>query len=166
MDLDTCQVEDRAVLCHGQDKIRALGEELPVAFKRIARFLRDNPREVVTLEFGDNDGDVHVNAPSIAHALHTYLGEHLYSYTAGEQWPTLGEMIDSGKRLVVFMADNRKGLQEDVPWILQRSNHFYGSWVYTHESMTLRSLNTTFYDYCTAGPDVAHAMQWQCLDFE
>ncbi|RKP11981.1 PLC-like phosphodiesterase [Piptocephalis cylindrospora] len=92
LDLDTCQVDDRTVLCHGEDRVRALGEELPDAFSQIRQFLEENPFEVVTIEFGDNDGDPRVNAPNIASKLEEHLGDYLYHHRCS-QWLCLGRWM-------------------------------------------------------------------------
>ena len=68
---------------------------------RVAGFLGDNPREVVTL-FIDN----HVPAADIASAVDTAkLAPFLYQGDPGQPWPTLGELIEQGQRLVIFLSD-------------------------------------------------------------
>jgi hypothetical protein len=68
---------------------------------RVAGFLDDNPREVVTLLI-----DNRVSAADIGQAFaEAKLSRYLYLEDPSGQWPTLGEMIDQGERLVVFLAD-------------------------------------------------------------
>jgi len=68
---------------------------------RVAAFLEDNPREVVTL-FIDN----RVPAADVAKAFDdAELTPHLYQGAPSQPWPTLGELIDQEQRLVVFLAD-------------------------------------------------------------
>ncbi|HAC79187.1 MAG: hypothetical protein P8K76_03680 [Candidatus Binatia bacterium] len=64
----------------------------------IREFLQANPREVVTIIFesyvdGDDIADVFAEAG---------LVEYAHAQSLEDPWPTLGEMIESGKRLVVF----------------------------------------------------------------
>jgi hypothetical protein len=62
------------------------------------------------------------------------LSQFAYSPTSAQialnAWPSLGSMIDSGKRVVVFM-DNQADFAS-VPWIIDEfSNMFedaYGEW--------------------------------------
>lgn len=65
-----------------------------------------NPREVVTLLVTNGDDDIRIEefAP-----IFESTGTAGMAFAPGGnlglgQWPTLGEMIDSGKRLVVFMG--------------------------------------------------------------
>ncbi|KUI69745.1 hypothetical protein VM1G_05650 [Cytospora mali] len=76
----------------------------------IATFLDDNPNEVLTLLLTNQDGIV---AADFAAAF-VAAGADTYAYSPGStltmsEWPTLGDLIDAGTRLVVFMdypADN------------------------------------------------------------
>lgn len=63
-------------------------------------FLEDNPREVVTLLVENRVPGAEVATAVEAAGLESYL----YKETA-EPWPTLGEMIERGTRLVVFLTD-------------------------------------------------------------
>ncbi|MEO8903961.1 MAG: hypothetical protein ABI488_16655 [Polyangiaceae bacterium] len=68
---------------------------------RVAGFLDDNPREVVTLLI-----DNRVPASDVAQSFKdAKLARYLYLEEPGGEWPTLGEMIDQGERIVVFLAD-------------------------------------------------------------
>jgi hypothetical protein len=71
------------------------------ALGEIEGFLRDNPREVVTL-FIEN----HAPAADIAAALEeARLGDDLIAHGDGSAWPLLGDMIQQEKRLVVILDD-------------------------------------------------------------
>jgi len=92
-------------LCHGGVDLcflanKPLAEEL----ENVKAFLDANPEEVVTIAFQDavSAGDkaevfeeVGLYDPSEPET------DYLYAHGGGA-WPTLGEMIDSGERLVVF----------------------------------------------------------------
>lgn len=65
----------------------------------IAGYLADNPREVLTLLV-----DNRVPAPELSGAF-TSADLSYYLYTGDGPWPTLGEMIDTHQRLVVFLTD-------------------------------------------------------------
>lgn len=69
------------------------------ALGEIAGYLADNPREVVTLLV-----DNRAPGSQLAQALQgADLAEYLY--TGDGAWPTLGEMIATNSRLVVFLSD-------------------------------------------------------------
>lgn len=73
--------------------------------KPIKTFLDDNPNEVITLLLTNGD-TIPVSQFGDVFAA---VGLEKYAYTppgtlALDQWPTLQAMIDSGKRLVVFMG--------------------------------------------------------------
>ena len=87
-------------LCHGVCQLGAT--PLSDGLADIADWLAANPSEVVTLIIQD-----HAPAEDIMAAFETAgLGPYLATPPdEEEQWPTLAEMIDSGRRLVVF-AEN------------------------------------------------------------
>lgn len=71
----------------------------------VKAFLDANPRELVTLLITNQDG-----LPGTAFdAVFRAAGIQGYAFAPGtnltlDQWPTLGQMIDGGQRLVVFMG--------------------------------------------------------------
>ena len=93
-------------LCHLQCEIGAtpFGAEL----ERIRGWLDENPRETLVIVIED-----HAPPEDITDA---FAGAGLVGYTHVQAfdapWPTLGQMIDSGRRLVI-MAENDTG---GVPW--------------------------------------------------
>ncbi len=88
----------------------------------IKRFLAANPREVVTLRVENviENWDVIANEfkkaglDTFAHAQHKT-----------KVWPTLGEMINSGKRLVIFIK--RNGPNTKYPWMNYERDFFWES---------------------------------------
>ncbi len=71
-----------------------------------------NPDEVVTLFIED-----HVDAALIAADVETAgLLPLVFEPVPGEPWPTLGEMIRSGRRLVVMIEEGTGG--EVAPWLI------------------------------------------------
>jgi hypothetical protein len=64
----------------------------------VRRFLEANPDEVVTLIIQDA-----ISTPDTVAAMHAAgLDRYLYEHRRDHTWPTLGQMIDDGQRLVVF----------------------------------------------------------------
>lgn len=86
--------------CHGTC---AVGSKLLVlTFDTVRLFLEGDPGAVVTILYesaGVADGEV------AAVLRRAGLAPHLYSQATDATWPTLGAMIASGKRLVVFSQD-------------------------------------------------------------
>lgn len=71
----------------------------------VKSFLDANPREVVTLLITNQDGQTGAAFDAVFRAA----GIQGYGFVPGrdltlDQWPTLGQMIDNGQRLVVFMG--------------------------------------------------------------
>jgi hypothetical protein len=101
VDVVTRVVEPRpgAFLCHNLCRLGAT--PLDEGLGEIARFLDRNPEEVVVLFVQD-----HISAPDMASAMRrSGLRDDVFVKERGEGWPTLGEMIDDGERLVV-LAEN------------------------------------------------------------
>jgi hypothetical protein len=90
---------DRIVLCH---EFCALGysffDEMLV---EVRTFLEDNPREVVVMVIQDAT----TAADTTREIEEAGLLPYIYTHELGQPWSTLGEMIDSGQRLIV-MAEN------------------------------------------------------------
>ncbi|MER5972557.1 hypothetical protein ABT112_22955 [Streptomyces sp. NPDC002055] len=89
------------------------------ALRRIGIWLEAHPTEVVTLIVQDG-----IRAQDTVRAFREAGLEHLLyapDDDPGRPWPTLGEMVDSGRRLVVF-AEKADG---PAPWY--RNFHRYGT---------------------------------------
>jgi hypothetical protein len=94
-------------LCHSLCRLGAT--KLETGLRQVADFVRSDPNEVVTLDIEDQ-----VSAADTV-AVFQRSGLARYVYTPGDPrqpWPTLGQMIDSGRRVIVF-AENHGG---SPPW--------------------------------------------------
>ncbi|MFD5460587.1 PI-PLC domain-containing protein, partial [Streptomyces olivaceus] len=103
-------------LCHSVCGAGAL--ELTPTLRQIGEWLRDNPTEIVTLVLQDG-----VDAVTTQNAFRQAgLSDLLYEpdRDPDRPWPKLGDMIDSGRRLVVF-AEKADG---PAPWY--RNLYRYG----------------------------------------
>jgi len=100
-------------LCHGPCWLgrTRLDKELAV----IARFLDDHPHEIITLIL---EAKVSAADTGVAFAASGVL-RHVYEHPAGQPWPTLGQMIAKGQRLVVF-TDHGGGA---FPWYHAQWQH-------------------------------------------
>lgn len=105
--LDTHPYLDGVYLCHSDCAFfghRRLAETLT----DIRAFLDQHPREVVTIIF-----EAYVSAAQTEGAfVESGLLDYVHVQPLDQPWPTLHEMIASGKRLVVF-SDNDRGAR---PW--------------------------------------------------
>jgi hypothetical protein len=90
---------DGTFLCHLQCAFGAI--PFVDAMVTVREFLQENPDEVVTLIIQDA-----ISTADTAAAMHAAgLDPYLYQHRNDHQWPTLGQLIDSGQRLVVFAEE-------------------------------------------------------------
>ena len=102
-------------LCHGLCETGSTS--LLETLGQLRGWLATHPDEVVTLIIED-----HVDAALIAADIEAAgLLPVVYTPIEGEPWPTLGEMIRSGRRLVV-MVENGTG-DAQAPWLLNVFEH-------------------------------------------
>jgi hypothetical protein len=102
-------------LCHGLCETGST--PLLEMLGQLRGWMTANPDEVVTLFIED-----HVDAALIAADVETAgLLPLVHEPVAGEPWPTLGEMIRSGSRLVVMLEEGRGG--EEAPWLINGFEH-------------------------------------------
>ena len=93
--LDSYEVEGELWLCHGFCELgsQPLGE----ALGEIKSFLTSHPHEVMILFFQDA-----VGSDGMSQAFEEAgLASLAYTHTSGENFPTLGEMIEANTRLVI-----------------------------------------------------------------
>jgi hypothetical protein len=91
----------------------------------VVGWLKDNPYDVVTILIVNSDLTTVENfIPAIQDSgLSEYLYTPKYVPQHKDQWPTLGEMILSNKRVVIFMDYNAN--QTAVPYILDEFTHMW-----------------------------------------
>ncbi len=106
--LDVHNVQGDIVMMHN---LALLGNEpAEVSLQQIKDFLDANPQEIITIII-----ESHVDAADIESVLNNVnLLPYCHEQQMGMAWPTLQQMIDSGKRLVVFSEKN-DGLASQ-PW--------------------------------------------------
>ena len=84
-------------LCHALCRLGAT--KLDAALRQILRWVQTHPDDVLTLDIEDQ------TSAADTVAVFRQAGLARYTYTPGapdQAWPTLGEMLDSGRRVVVF----------------------------------------------------------------
>jgi hypothetical protein len=111
--LDTYNFEGTPHLCHASCDLNEGAkwrEPLVDGLIRVRDFLEDNPGEVVSFIFEAYISEADTAVAMAAAGLDAYVHEQ----AVGAPWPTLQQLIDSGKRLVVFTDDSAAAL----PWHL------------------------------------------------
>lgn len=102
-------------MCHGLCETGST--PLLETLRELRGWLALNPDEVVTLFIED-----HVDAALIAADVEaTGLLPFVHTPVRGEPWPTLGEMIRSGRRLVVMLEAGSGG--DAAPWLVNGFEH-------------------------------------------
>ena len=95
--------------CHTVCEIGA--EPMAPVMDRLNTWMDEHPREVLVLFIQDT-----VTPADTAAVLEKAgLADKAYVHPDGAEWPTLGEMIDSNKRLVVLMENKGGGDTVPVP---------------------------------------------------
>lgn len=101
-------------LCHGFCELGAY--ELEPTLREIHDFLIQNPEEVLLIIVED-----YVEPKDLASAFErSGLADLVYRGSAYPRWPTLGGLIASGQRVVVFTESGRLG----VPWLRPAFKNF------------------------------------------
>ncbi|CAO3571808.1 unnamed protein product [Mortierella alpina] len=90
------------------------GGTLSKTLGQIKVFLENNPNEVITIFF-ENAGNLGITISGMDKYSHTQP-------TASGTWPTLGEMIATGKRLVSFIDS---GADANVPWLMSEYDYIF-----------------------------------------
>jgi hypothetical protein len=109
--LDTWYFGGDVVLCHGGDVFACnLTGMKPLAdgLAEIEEFLERRPNEVVSIIFESYVSEIDTEADFLAAGL--LDGVHVQPL--GQPWPTLRQLIEADRRLVVFTDDSGAGL----PW--------------------------------------------------
>jgi hypothetical protein len=100
----------RPYLCHGLCEIGATAFE--PAMERVRTWMQGNPRQVVTIIVQD----MVTPQDTVDVIRRAGLLPYVYTPQPGRPWPTLGQMIASGHRLVVMMENHGGGTA--APWLL------------------------------------------------
>ena len=90
-------------MCHGLCELGSTPWEATMA--SVKAWLDLHPREVVTFFVEDNVSPADTNEVFAKAGLLPYV----YAHPPGTPWPTLGQMIDSGHRVVVLMENHGGG---------------------------------------------------------
>ncbi len=113
--LDTYEEEGELLLCHVYCSLGS--QPLVDGLQEIATFLLDNPNEVVSIIFEN-----YITHEQTAGAFEqSGLIDYVYAHRIGDQWPTLGSLIEADTRLVVFQE--KLPLDPAIPWLMNVWDH-------------------------------------------
>lgn len=113
--LDTYDENGALLLCH---LLCGLGSQpLVDGLEEIKAFLDANPSEVVSIIFENYI----THAQTAAAFEESGLINFVYAQEVDEPWPTLGELIEAGTRLVVFQE--KLPQEDEFPWLMNIWDH-------------------------------------------
>jgi hypothetical protein len=138
--------DDQALLCHG---LCAIGQK-PLAddLGAVKTFLDAHPDEVVTLL----TEAVNLTTDVVASAFQSSgLLPYVRTQAEGQPWPTLGAIIQSGQRVVVFYVDQTSTGGTRFPWLLDR---FTWTWETPWDNEVLTDFARCNADRGTQGNDL------------
>ncbi|TKA27128.1 hypothetical protein B0A50_04465, partial [Salinomyces thailandicus] len=120
-------VNDTLYSCHSSCDLLNAGT-FQSELETIVNWVESHPYDVVTFLIVNSNYAKHVNVLNYTDAIEAsgirpYLYEPQYIPQHRDQWPTLGEMILSGKRVVMFMDYNAN--QTAVPYVLDEFSHIW-----------------------------------------
>jgi len=117
LNFDVYLFEGRMITCH---TVCQVGQQNLLALLGVVRdFLEANPREVVLLDL-QNEAPM---ARTLEALEASVISEMAHIQPQGEPWPTLAEMIESNKRIVLF-AKGTKGTPE---WMHENKDYIFAT---------------------------------------
>ncbi|MBW2402538.1 MAG: hypothetical protein DRH23_10565 [Deltaproteobacteria bacterium] len=117
MELDTYEEDGELLLCHTICLEGAGRQPLAEGLGEITAFLEANPEEVVSIIFEN-----YITHAQTAGAFEeSGLIDFVYAHEVDEPWPTLGDLIEAGGRLVVFQEKMPE--EAEFPWLMNIWEH-------------------------------------------
>ena len=144
--LEIYAYQDDAYLCHS---VCQIGSKLLVdGLVEIRRFVDAHPREVVTLLMESN----HVTRDLVAQSFDAAgLSRRLHAQAMSAPWPTLGELLANGDRVVALLSDQTGTGGAYFPTLLDR---FGWSWETPWDNVMPADFTRCQADRGTAGNDL------------
>lgn len=100
LNFDLCSCDDALIFCHGDC---ALGRKsVKDAFTKVNNFLNKNPTEVIILNIEMSIGNPTPQDMWTLVSSIKGIEEKTYEHNDGGSWPTMKEMVDDGKQLIIF----------------------------------------------------------------
>jgi len=127
LDIDVCLRNGVVRTCHGRGKIAKIKRPLEDALKDVSSWVLANPSEVIMMSFGDHDpadpDSKMVISSSIAASLEKFFREPGIAVNVADitrkhdgiqTWPKLGDMVSSGRRVVLAYEGDVDKPQNDL----------------------------------------------------
>jgi hypothetical protein len=80
----------------------------------VALFLRDHRQEIITLILEDFTENIDLIASDITSSK---LNAYIHTQDIQKPWPTLGELVDSDKRLIILICSKNYDRIKEFPWL-------------------------------------------------
>lgn len=111
-------------LCHTSCALLNAGT-LQAYLETVAKWVSQNPYDVVTILMGNFDlvEPGNLTAPILASGLKDYIFTPPQIPMGLDDWPTLSEMIITGKRVLFFMDYNAN--QKKYPWLMDEFSQMW-----------------------------------------
>jgi hypothetical protein len=148
-DIDTCESDGQVWACHWPFISGRMDEHM----ETIQAFLDANPREIVSINYDDANGDLSILAEAVWGAALETFGDRIAVRPAKNgTWPTVGEMIEADKRVVIYMSwgffDGMPGIANETR-IQSTEKSYEKSWPHAaRDSQTTREFVQHFAEYC------------------
>ena len=122
--MQTHYVNETMFLCHTSCDLLNMGT-LEDYLRTVGIWMRQNPYEVVTVLIGNSDyvAPTNFTAPFMRAGISDLLYHPPLIPMAHSNWPMLGSMILSGKRMVVFM--DYQANQTEIPWLMDEFSQLW-----------------------------------------
>jgi len=115
--VDVYRYESEVVVCHGSCVFGS--RPFLSVLQTFVEFMEENPREVIMLALQQET--THTDIIDVVEQ--SGLEPFLHSQTVGALWPTLRELIDSGRRFIFFAGSN----QGTRSWYHSAGNYMMGT---------------------------------------
>ncbi|KAI9228225.1 MAG: PLC-like phosphodiesterase [Piptocephalis tieghemiana] len=156
-DIDTCESDGDVWACHWPFIAGRITDHLHT----IREFLDSNPREIVAISYDDANGDLGIIADTVWKDLQEILGDMLTPRPIDRKspWPTMGNMLANGHRVVVPLLKEERRLQ----FI---DDSYQKSWPHAaKDALSTRQFVQDFSVYCES-PEGQKGTQTIDLEFE
>ncbi|RCH99607.1 hypothetical protein CU097_008476 [Rhizopus azygosporus] len=107
-------------VCHTLCEVLDGGPATDV-LNEIAFWLKHNPKEVITIMWNN----LHNIQPTEIEQAYkaSEIMPFVYTHDSSDKWPTLQEMIQSGKRVVNFIDSSAR--EDDIPWLMDQFSRVF-----------------------------------------
>ena len=135
LSLDVCNCDGVLKFCHN---VCDLGERMPnEVFANTYQFLNDYPSEVIVLLFeaSKDKGPILWNALYDEMASVEGFVDMIYVHKYGDEWPTMGTLVEQNKRIIVFYFNGGQCTDDTCPTGFEYFYNYAAETQYGSESL-------------------------------